>query len=63
LYLAGEFAKELLTERKIKLQATIGALQRERANLATFSKKRQPKPSSRMSTTHRCSGDLLDSRL
>ena len=35
LYLAGEFAKELLTERKIKLEATIGALERERANLAT----------------------------
>ena len=38
LYLAGEFAKELLTERKIKLEATIGALERERANLATHLK-------------------------
>ena len=40
LVLAGEFAKELLTERKIKLEATIGALERERVNLATHLKRR-----------------------
>ena len=33
LYLAGEFAKELLTERRIKLEATIGALAHERTSL------------------------------
>jgi hypothetical protein len=38
LYLAGEFARELLTERKIKLEATIGALEREQVNLATHLK-------------------------
>lgn len=36
LYLSGEFTKELLTERKVKLETTIKALERERAELAAY---------------------------
>ncbi len=35
LYLLGEFPKELLTDRKARLETTIGALERERVGLAT----------------------------
>ena len=33
LYLSGDFPKEVLTERKARLEATITALEKERANL------------------------------
>jgi len=33
LYLSGDFDKEMLTERKARLETTIGALERERADL------------------------------
>jgi hypothetical protein len=35
LYLSGEFPKEILTERKARLEATIRALEKERAGLMT----------------------------
>ena len=34
LYLAGEFEREVLTDRKNRLESTLAALERERANLA-----------------------------
>jgi hypothetical protein len=34
LYLSGGFSKEALVDRKVRLEATIGALDRERASLA-----------------------------
>lgn len=34
LYLSGEFSKQILTDRKERLESTIDALERERANLA-----------------------------
>jgi site-specific DNA recombinase len=35
LYLAGDFPKDILTERKARLEATIAALERERAGILT----------------------------
>jgi len=34
LYLSGQFPKEVLTDRKARLEATLGALERERVSLA-----------------------------
>jgi site-specific DNA recombinase len=36
LYLSGEFPKEMLTERKVRLEATIAKLEKERVGLATI---------------------------
>jgi hypothetical protein len=33
LYLSGDFAKEMLTDRKARLETTIAALEKERADL------------------------------
>jgi site-specific DNA recombinase len=44
LYLSGEFTKELLTDRKVRLETTIGALERERAGLTEVLEARTPTP-------------------
>lgn len=40
LYLAGDFSREILTERKARLEATITALEKEQANLLAHLKAR-----------------------
>ncbi len=36
LYLSGDFSKDLLTERRTRIETTIGALEKERAGLADY---------------------------